>query len=78
VKRGLGREVLPIVKLAKAVPKSSHAAGGGRATVEQHIDSLTLENMLSNPKRMTIVDDVVTKGWKGSRRSSRCSVSTQT
>jgi hypothetical protein len=62
VKRGLGREVLPIVKRSKAVPKSSHAAAGARATVEQHIESLSLDNLLSNPKRVTIIDDVVTKG----------------
>lgn len=62
VRRGLGREVLPIVKRAKAVPKSSHAGAGGRATVEQHIESLSMDNLLSNPKRVTIIDDVVTKG----------------
>ena len=53
---------MPIVKRAKAVPKSSHAAAGDRATVEQHIDSLELKSLLSNPKRVTPVDDVVTKG----------------
>lgn len=62
VKRGLGSEVLPIIKRAKAVPKSSHAVAGGRATIEQHVQSLALENLLANPKRLAIVDDVVTKG----------------
>lgn len=62
VKRGLGREVLPIVKRSKAVSKSSHATAGARATVEQHLESLSLDNLLANPKRVTIIDDVVTKG----------------
>jgi hypothetical protein len=62
VERGLGREVLPIVKRIKAVPKSSQAEAGARATVEEHIASLGLQNLLANPKRVTIIDDVITKG----------------
>ena len=62
VKRNLRSEVLPIVKRSTAVPKSSHAPAGARATVEQHIESLSLDNLLANPKRVTIIDDVVTKG----------------
>ncbi len=62
VKHGLGAEVLPIVRRTKAVAKSSHAAAGERASVQEHIDSLALESLLGNPKRVTIVDDVVTRG----------------
>jgi hypothetical protein len=62
VTHGLGVEVLPIVRRATPVPKSSQADPGERVTLAQHIDSLSLEPLLANPTRMTIVDDVVTKG----------------
>jgi predicted amidophosphoribosyltransferase len=61
VKQGLGAEVLPIVARARPVAKSSHAGPGERPTIAQHIESLILEPLLSNPARIAIVDDVVTK-----------------
>jgi hypothetical protein len=62
VTHGLGVEVLPIVRRATPVPKSSQANPGGRVSLAQHIDSLSLETLLTSPTRITIVDDVVTKG----------------
>lgn len=62
VKRGLGGEVLPIVIRQTAVQRSSQAAPGERTTVAEHIASMSLEPMLANPKQITIVDDVLTKG----------------
>ena len=62
VQRGLGANVLPILKRAKPVQKSSHAGPGQRATIAEHIDSLSLEKLLVSPSRLTLVDDVVTKG----------------
>jgi hypothetical protein len=62
VTQGLGVEVLPIVRRATPVPKSSQASPGERVSLAQHIDSLSLEPLLANPTRITIVDDVVTKG----------------
>jgi len=62
VRQELGAEVLPIVTRMRPVAKSSQAAPGERPTVEQHIESLILEPLLSNPARIAIVDDVVTKG----------------
>jgi len=62
VKQGLGAEVLPIVMRARPVPKSSYAGPRERPTIAQHIESLILEPLLSNPARIAIVDDVVTKG----------------
>ena len=62
VTHGLGVEVLPIVRRATPVPKSSQASPGERVTLAQHIDSLSLDPLLANPTRITIVDDVVTKG----------------
>lgn len=62
VKRGLGADVLPIVERRTAVRKSAQAGPGDRTTVEEHIASLGLKSLLANPTRVTIVDDVVTKG----------------
>lgn len=63
VRHGLGAEVLSIVKRLKAVPKSASAAPGERTTIERHIETLGLDSLLVGPpKRITIVDDVVTKG----------------
>lgn len=62
VKRQLGAEVLPIVTRTKPVAKSSAAPRGERTTIAQHLDSLGLEPLLENANRITIVDDVVTKG----------------
>jgi len=59
---GLGVEVLPVVRRASPVPKSSHAIPGERVSVAQHIESLSLEPWLAAPARITIIDDVVTKG----------------
>jgi hypothetical protein len=62
VTHGLGVEVLPIVRRATPVPKSSQANPGERVSLAQHIASLSLEPLLASPTRITIVDDVVTKG----------------
>ena len=62
VAQGLGVEVLPVVRRARPVPKSSHAIPGERVSLAQHIESLSLEPLLATPIRITIIDDVVTKG----------------
>jgi len=62
VTHGLGVEVLPIVRRARPVPKSSQAGPGERVSLAQHVESLSLEPVLASPTRITIVDDVVTKG----------------
>ena len=56
VKRGLGAEVVPIVKRIDPVQKSAQAGPGERTTIAQHLESLGLEPLLANPKRVTIVD----------------------
>src|SRR5262249_15175390 len=47
---------------ATAVPKSAIAAPGKRPSVEDHVASFSVERDLDSPKRITLVDDVVTKG----------------
>jgi hypothetical protein len=60
--RSFGRVVIPLVSRATAVPKSAFAGAGGRPTAERHIESLAIEPELINPGRVTVVDDVVTRG----------------
>jgi hypothetical protein len=62
VTHGLGVEVLAVVRRATPVPKSSLATPGERVSLAQHVESLSLEPLLANPARITIIDDVVTKG----------------
>lgn len=60
VTHGLGAEVL--VTRTTPVMKSATASPGERTTVAGHIDSLRLEPLLADPKKLTIVDDVMTRG----------------
>lgn len=59
---GLGREVVPLVVRTNPVQKSAYAAAGARPTPLEHLDSLAIEPLLVNPSRITVVDDVLTKG----------------
>ena len=62
VDAGLGREVLPCLERATAVPKASFAVPGERPTVEQHMQSMRVRAQLVKAESLTIVDDFVTKG----------------
>lgn len=66
VKMGLGRETLPLVSRARAVPKAAMAAAGERPTVQTHFESFRLDTSLvpplAPPPRITVVDDVITRG----------------
>jgi predicted amidophosphoribosyltransferase len=60
VRQGLGQDILPLVSRTTAVPKSAGSAT--RPSLDQHIDSLTVQARLSPPSRLLLVDDVVTSG----------------
>jgi predicted amidophosphoribosyltransferase len=62
VTAGLGREVLACLRRTEAVPKSALAAPGGRPSVERHFETMEVDRSLLRPSRITVVDDVVTKG----------------
>lgn len=62
VRRRLGKEVLPCVRRVTAVRKSAFARPGERPTASEHLDSMEGEGVLAKPDRVTVVDDVVTKG----------------
>ena len=64
VATGLGKEVQPWLRRVKSVAKSAFAKLGERPTVQDHLDTLKLmaDQEMFVPKRITVVDDVVTKG----------------
>jgi hypothetical protein len=62
VRKGLGREALPLARRERAVSKSAFAAAGMRPTPQEHLDSLSIRPELSAARRITVVDDVITKG----------------
>lgn len=59
---GLGREVLPCLVRTLAVPKSAFAGTGQRPTATLHHESMEVRPTLVRPERITVVDDIVTKG----------------
>lgn len=62
VRSRLAREVLPLVRRIRAVPKSAFAAPGERPTLETHYNSIEADTQLIAPTRILLVDDVVTRG----------------
>jgi hypothetical protein len=62
VAAGFGRETLPCLSRTMAVPKSAFQPTGMRPTVQTHFESMAVERVLVPPERITVVDDVVTKG----------------
>ena len=59
---GLGSSVERVLLRTKAVPKSSFSQPGARPSVERHLETLVAEPLLLGAERITVVDDVVTKG----------------
>jgi hypothetical protein len=59
---GLGREVLPCLRRTQAVPKSAFAGTGQRPTANLHHETMEARPSLVRPERITVVDDIITKG----------------
>ena len=62
VRNALGAEVLPCLERTEAVRKSAFSAPGERLSVERHLETMRIGDLPIRPRRVTIVDDVVTKG----------------
>lgn len=63
VRGGLGFEVLPCLVRTEAVRKSAYAGVGERPTPRRHYDTIRVElELLVRPARITVVDDIITKG----------------
>ena len=61
VSHGLGGTVLPILTRIEPVPKSAFQARGERPNAKRHFETMAIEPALTAP-RITLVDDVITKG----------------
>jgi len=59
---GMGARVLPCITRTEAVPKSAFAGPGGRPLPERHYETMRVRPGLDQPAKITIVDDIVTKG----------------
>lgn len=62
LEKGLGSTLWPCLKRRTPVQKSAIAATGARPTPQEHLDSLEMTPAILTPARITLVDDVVTKG----------------
>jgi hypothetical protein len=62
LKVGLGGTAWPGLRRVRAVRKSATAAPGDRPTVSVHYESFVLEPPTIVPKRIVLIDDVVTRG----------------
>jgi phosphoribosylpyrophosphate synthetase len=61
-KAGFGRDVLACLDRIEAVPKSAFQAPGGRPTARRHWETIRVDVQLVAARRITLVDDIVTKG----------------
>jgi hypothetical protein len=62
VGHGLAARSAEILSRIKAVPKSSTAAPGERPKAFDHIKSMDVQQLHFAPQKITIVDDVITRG----------------
>jgi len=62
VRVGLGRQVLLSLERVEAVPKSAFQTWGNRTTAFRHYETIRAAADLAATKRITLVDDFLTKG----------------
>ena len=63
VRNGFGSQLLPLLRRTVAVPRSSGSSSGKtRPGPLTHYASLAVDGGLAYPKRIVLVDDVVTRG----------------
>lgn len=62
LRNGLGVELLLCLERTEPVRKSALSAPGERVSVERHLETMRIRDISTRPKRVTIVDDVVTRG----------------
>jgi hypothetical protein len=64
VASGLGKLVEPWLERIKAIPKSSAAEPGKRPKIQDHLSSMRVnaESTIFPPRRIVVIDDVITKG----------------
>jgi predicted amidophosphoribosyltransferase len=58
----LGSQVAECLVRVEPLPKSATSAAPNRSTAAQHFESLLVQESLTKPKAILLVDDVVTRG----------------
>ena len=61
-KHGLGSDVVTCLSRISPIPKSAHSKPEDRATPSKHTASMNIERMITDPKSVLLIDDLVTKG----------------
>ena len=62
IEAGVGSATWPGLRRISAVAKSATAAKGWRPSVARHFDSFRLEPLQICPRRVVLIDDVITRG----------------
>jgi len=62
VEAGLAAEVYEALVRAEPVAKSAWAGRGERPTAMRHFETIRIESAIASPRRVLLVDDVVTMG----------------
>jgi len=63
VKQGLGARAIPCLERTIAVPKAAYSLPKDRPSAQMNYDSLkVLQGLISIPKRILLIDDIVTSG----------------
>jgi hypothetical protein len=59
---GFGLGLIPCLKRLRPVPKAATSRTGDRPRARAHFESMELDAPLSLPSKVTLIDDVVTRG----------------
>jgi len=62
LEEGYGKDIKESINRIKPVPKSAYAAKGERPTLKDHYDSLQANIEIEKPKKIVLIDDIITKG----------------
>jgi hypothetical protein len=62
LQKELGNEASECLVRVKPLPRSATSAAPNRSTAAQHFESLQVQELLTEPKAILLVDDVVTRG----------------
>lgn len=59
---GFGAEIEQLLERSEAVPKSAFAKPGERPSINRHYETIRVQPRLVSPRRIILVDDVITRG----------------
>lgn len=62
ITNSLGKSITQCLRRREVCQKSSTSRAGNRPTFQQHLDTMEISRSLTLPRRLTLVDDIITKG----------------